>query len=235
MARQISLPQVLDLGCSYGINGALLNCDATMSELYERYCGPDAVAQNRDGLLTRDRQLVRSRHRARTMRLIGVDVSVEALEYARSAGFIDDGVHADLEERDPTDQERAQLAGTDVVISTGCIGYATERTIARLVEAAGEPRPWMAHFVLRMFPFEPVTACLDELGYETRRLDRPFRQRRFASREEQVLVLDTLADIGVDPRGLETDGWLYAQLHWGRPRARPDRTVVDLAMTSTGG
>src|SRR5213592_4362566 len=70
------------------------------------------------------------RHRVRTMSLIGVDVSIKALEYARSAGFIDDAVHADLEDQDPTDQERAQLTGTDVVISTGCIGYVTERTIA---------------------------------------------------------------------------------------------------------
>ena len=28
---------VLDVGCSYGINAALLSCDATMDELYDRY------------------------------------------------------------------------------------------------------------------------------------------------------------------------------------------------------
>jgi carnitine O-acetyltransferase len=234
-ARQVPLPKVLDLGCSYGINGALLNCNATMSELYERYCGPDAVAQTRDRLLTRDRQLVQARRRIRTMRLVGLDISIEALEYARSAGFIEDAVHANLEDQDPSDRQRAQLTGTDVIISTGCVGYVTEQTIARLVEAAGERRPWMAHFVLRMFPFEPVTECLDGLGYQTHRLDRPFRQRRFANRQEQLRVLDTLADIGLDPRGLETDGWLYAQLYLCRPRVRPGRTVVDLATIRTGG
>jgi hypothetical protein len=140
-------------------------------------------------------------------------------------------VHADLEERDPTDGEREQIAGTDIIISTGCIGYVTDRTIARLVEATGEPRPWMAHFVLRMFPFEPVTEYLATAGYETLQLDRPFKQRRFASQEEQALVLDTLSEIGVDPRGLETDGWLYAQLHICRPRVGRGRTVVDLATT----
>ncbi len=32
---------VLDLGCGYGVNSALLRCDATMDELYRHYCGVD--------------------------------------------------------------------------------------------------------------------------------------------------------------------------------------------------
>jgi carnitine O-acetyltransferase len=230
-SRQVPTPHVLDVGCSYGINGALLYCDATINELYERYCGPDALTQTRDTLVRRDRELVRSRARATNLRLIGLDVSSDALAYALSAGFVENAVHADLEERDPTDREGEQILGTDLVISTGCIGYVTDRTIARLVDASGERRPWMAHFVLRMFPFEPVTQCLAAFGYETMRVGRQFKQRRFASREEQALVLDTLSEVGVDPHGLETDGWLYAQLHISRPRGGRGRTVVDLAAT----
>jgi carnitine O-acetyltransferase len=87
----------------------------------------------------------------------------------------------------------------------------------------------MAHFVLRMFPFEPIARCLAGFGYETVHLDRVFKQRRFASAEEQSLVLDTLSTVGVDPRGLETDGWLYAQLYVSRPRGAKTCAVVDLA------
>jgi carnitine O-acetyltransferase len=29
----------------------------------------------------------------------------------------------------------------------------------------------------------------------------------------------TLAEVGVDPTGLEADGWLYAQLFISRPRS----------------
>ena len=36
---------VLDIGCSYGINAALLRCDAGLDELYDRYCGVDASTQ----------------------------------------------------------------------------------------------------------------------------------------------------------------------------------------------
>jgi carnitine O-acetyltransferase len=45
-----------------------------------------------------------------------------------------------------------------------------------------------------------------------------FPQRRFVSAQEQQQVLDTLASVGVDPRGLESEGWLYAELHVSRPR-----------------
>jgi carnitine O-acetyltransferase len=144
------------------------------------------------------------------------------------AGFIDSAVHANLEEDEPTERQREQFAGTDVVISTGCLGYITDRTISRIVNANGERLPWMAHFVLRMFPFEPVAEPLEKLGYSTVRVERVFKQRRFASPEEQSRVLDRLSSNGVDPRGLEADGWLYAQLYLSRPRAAKHRTVIHL-------
>ncbi|REE95651.1 class I SAM-dependent methyltransferase [Thermomonospora umbrina] len=216
------IPTVLDLGCSYGINAALLKCDATMDELYERYCGTDADTQIRSSLLARDRAYVSARNRRDRPKVMGMDVSEPALAYALAAGFLDDAVHADLEADDPTERQREQLAEADLVVSTGCIGYVGARTITRIVEAHGERKPWMAHFVLRMFPFEPVAESLAEAGYETVRHEGVFKQRRFATEEEQSLVLDTLASVGVDPTGLETDGWFYAQLYVSRPAANTE-------------
>lgn len=215
----VRVPTVLDIGCSYGINAALVMYGATMRGLYDRYSGRDAHRQTRDTLLARDRELVRSGGHADRTRFLGLDASDNALSYALEAGFLDGAVHADLEADDPTREQRAQLAETDLVISTGCLGYVTERTIARVVEAHDGRPPWMAHFVLRMFPFDPIAEHLAEAGYETVRRDGLFRQRRFATAEEQSLVLDRLSAVGVDPRGLETDGWLYAQLYVSRPRA----------------
>src|SRR5262249_22477855 len=157
----------LDIGCSYGVNAALLKCDITMEELYERYRGRDSGAHTSDTLLAADRALTRSRAPLDTARFVGLDSSRPALSYAQSAGFLDDAVHADLERSEPTEEQRQRLVGLDLVISTGCIGYVTQKTLSRIVRANGEHRPWMAHFVLRMFPFGPIANTLDEWGYDT--------------------------------------------------------------------
>lgn len=210
--------RIVDIGCSYGINAALLKFDASMDELYERYCDFGASVQTRSALLARDGELARSRSGLNDLSVIGLDTSLPALSYALTAGFLDAAVHADLEAHEPTEQQRRHLAGADMVISTGCLGYVTHRTLARVVGASGGRRPWMAHFVLRMFPFERVADSLAGLGYETICLEPVFRQRRFASPEEQSQILDTLSGVGVDPRGMEADGWLYAQLYISLPR-----------------
>lgn len=212
-ASGVATPQVVDIGSSYGINAALLRCDASMPELYERY--GDAAPETTDELLARDRDLVAARTGVRAT-FLGLDVSEPALAYATKAGFLDDSVLADLESGEPTAEQRAQLAGTDLVISTGCLGYVGVPTVSRVVAASGRT-PWMAHFVLRMFPFDPIADALAEFGYRTVRADGLFKQRRFVSAAERDQVLDTLASVGVDPSGVETDGWFYAQLFLCRP------------------
>ncbi|MDT3443177.1 MULTISPECIES: class I SAM-dependent methyltransferase [unclassified Pseudofrankia] len=264
--------RVLDVGCSYGVNAALLKLDVAMDELYDRYAGeigravgdPGGGHQDRDRgsvggqltaaptateatgttglaadprtratLVASDRALTTARGGATDIEVIGLDASGPALAYALDAGFLDDALHADLESREPTEPERARLAGVDLVISTGCLGYVTGRTLTRIVtaatssDAAAEPDaaaggggpglPWMAHFTLRMFPFDPIAETLAGFGYQTVAVDRLFEQRRFASPQERDQVLATLAGVGVDPRRLEADGWLYAQLFISRP------------------
>ncbi|SDM82281.1 class I SAM-dependent methyltransferase [Allokutzneria albata] len=221
-------PRVVDIGCSYGINAALLNHGASMEELYERYTDPAVADLSTSALAERDRRLSKKQGNAW---IVGLDSSRPALDYALAAGFLDDAVCADLENKDLTEEQREQLAGTDLVISTGCIGYVGASTIAKVAEVS---EPLMAHFVLRMVPFEPVEEALRELGYDTVRADGVFRQRRFVSVEEQDQVLDTLRTVGVDPRGLEDTGWLYAQLHLCRPTTSA-RTIVDLTSATGQG
>jgi hypothetical protein len=210
------VPRVLDVGCSYGVNAALLRYDATVDELYEHYGALDPDAP-RTAVLAADRDWVRRHRRGRPIVCLGLDASGAALSYAHDAGFIDVPIHADLEHDEPTAPQWEQLATADLVISTGCYGYVGVRTFEAVTS---QHRPWMAHTVLRMYSYEPVVECLAERGYETLCVDRLFRQRRFASAEEQSLVLDTLSEMGVDPAGRETDGWLYAQLFISRPGTR---------------
>ncbi|WP_410658715.1 class I SAM-dependent methyltransferase [Amycolatopsis sp. lyj-112] len=210
--RDVKIPTVLDLGCSYGVNAALHRCDISMEQLYDHYTDTDALS--RDELLAHDRRLVDRLSVGDGVRFIGLDSSAPALDYALAAGFIDEAIHADLENEEPTEDQRALLADVDLVISTGCVGYVTEKTLTRIAQ---ENRPWMAHFVLRMFSYEPVASSLAGLEYETAEIDGVFRQRRFASEAEQAQILDTLSVAGVDPRGLESDGRLYARLFVSRP------------------
>ncbi|MFJ7215785.1 class I SAM-dependent methyltransferase [Amycolatopsis sp. NPDC098790] len=204
-------PTVLDVGCSYGVNAALRRCEATMDDLYAHYTDPDVRALSHAQLIEADRARVTDPGGAK---FYGLDASAPALEYALSAGFLDEAIHADFESEDPDSTQRKLLEDVDLVISTGCVGYVTEKTIARI---ARESRPWMAHFVLRMFSYEPVADSLAGLGYDTAPVPGVFRQRKFASAEEQAQILDTLDAAGIDPTGLEADGWLYAQLYVSRP------------------
>jgi predicted TPR repeat methyltransferase len=201
---------VLDVGCSYGVNAALYRCDTTMDALYEHYTGEEADRLDRAGLIARDRALPQPRD----VRFIGLDNSAPALEYAHAAGFLDEAVHADLERNDPTERQRAVLADADLVISTGCVGYVTEKTITRVV---GHRRPPMAHFVLRMFSYQPVAESLAALGYETVAVEGVFRQRRFATAAEREQILDAVRANGVELHELEHEGWLCAQLYLSRP------------------
>lgn len=213
--RRVSTAQVLDIGSSYGINAALLRCDLTITDLYERYC--DAGSLGHAALVARDRELVRTRAGGPQARFVGLDIAQPALSYACETGFLDAAVHADLERSAPTPSQLEALANTDLVISTGSLGYVGANTLAQVVTASRRA-PWMAHFVLRMFPFDAIEESLSGFGYDTVRLDGVFKQRRFISAEEQSRVLDTLSGVGVDPTGLESDGWLYAELHVSSPR-----------------
>jgi SAM-dependent methyltransferase len=204
---------VLDVGCSYGVNAALYKCETTMDELYTHYADAAEAGVDRATLVEQDRALVRTN----TVRFVGLDVAEPAVTYAKDAGFLDDAVYADLENVEPTPAQSAVLAQADLVVSTGCIGYVTERTIARLADLPGGRRPAMGHFVLRMFSYEPVAEALAALGYETVAENGLFKQRRFASAQEQDQILDSMRENGVTPHELETDGWLCAELYLSRP------------------
>ncbi|MFD0363143.1 class I SAM-dependent methyltransferase [Nocardia sp. GCM10030253] len=213
-SARVATPTVLDIGCSYGVNAALLRFDTTIGELAEHYRQAEG---DQAGLIARDRARLDAQDRLADVRFIGMDAAHPALSYAHAAGFLHDTVHADLEAADPTDEQRATLATADIVVSTGCVGYVTEKTLSRVALAHPRRRPWMAHFVLRMFSFEPIAAELAALGYRTEQAPGIFEQRRFASDAERAHVLNTLSDKGVDTTDHETEGWLYANLYLSRP------------------
>ncbi|WP_127248655.1 class I SAM-dependent methyltransferase [Mesorhizobium sp. M1A.T.Ca.IN.004.03.1.1] len=206
--------KVIDLGCSYGINGALLKHGRSMDELYRLYGA--AAADDLEALLQRDRDLYAEPADA-ALEIVGVDPADRAIAYAVDAGMLDAGVATNLEKSDPTPEDTAAIENADLIISTGCVGYVTETSLERLLETSLDSRPWMAHFVLRMFDFGGPEEMLGRHGYVTEKLEGLFRQRRFASAEERQHVLDNLRRLGIDAAGAEETGWYLAELHVARP------------------
>jgi hypothetical protein len=163
--------------------------------------------------VVRDRKLFAEMRLDREIKVVGLDVAGEALDYAAEIGIIEAALATNLELVPPPVEGKELLAETDIVISTGAIGYVGVPTFSRILDCA-ERSPWFALFALRMFPISEIATMLRSRGYVVyRQGGRTYRQRRFASRDERQEVLARLAALNIDPTGLEADGWYHAEFY----------------------
>lgn len=228
-------PVVLDVGCSYGINAAVHRFPLTFGGLRHRYARREMKALSADELMRLDRNFYAAWPDGGLARFVGLDVSAPAIRYATSVGLLDQGVVADLENNALSKDDARIISNVDVIMSTGCIGYVTEKTFDKLLNATGKT-PWIISFVLRMFPFDSLAATFAERGLVTERLSGvTFIQRRFRDAEEFENSLATLAKIGVDATGLETEGLFHADLILSRPEADARAMPLDDIVTVASG
>lgn len=226
--RDRSELSVVDVGCSYGINAALLRHDLSLDSLYRRYANPEIGELSSGALEQRDREFFSTLPIAQSLHITGLDVARHAVRYAESVSLLDRGIAYDLE-ADPFDASRfTTLAQTDVVISTGCVGYVTDITFTHILEAATGPcKPWVASFVLRMFPYDAIAASCGDHGLVTYKLTgQTFVQRRFADHKERASILTQLEDRHLPVTGLEDTGYLQAEFFLSVPT--PDAQELDL-------
>ncbi|MCG8503704.1 MAG: hypothetical protein MI755_03775 [Sphingomonadales bacterium] len=217
--RRSETVHVLDLGCSYGVNAALLKHDLSMPELYEHWGQEKFTEATPDEVVEYDRRYFGTLPEAEDIEVIGLDQAEQAVEFAEEVGLIDEGLAVNLETEQLPGPVKENLAQVDLITSTGCVGYVTEKTFERLLPAVtdGNP-PWLANFVLRMFPFEPISEMLKKRGYATEKLEgHTFVQRNFTSEEERKQVLQQLHEQGIDPAGEEAEGHLLAEFYLSRP------------------
>ena len=219
VARRKRSLDIVDLGCSYGINAAVLKYGCGMAELAERYRGLDDDCVPHD-VLRDDQEIFTHARPRRDLRITGLDRAHFASAYGFWAGLLDDAIAEDLEERDPSPHAVAALARCDMIISTGVVGYVTERSFTRIIQCQpADDLPWVASFVLRMFDYEPVARVLEDFGYVTEKLEgRYFPQRRLADRREKAHVERLLRARGLDPCSMESEGHYLAEFHLSRPR-----------------
>ena len=232
---------VLDIGCSYAINGALMKYAVDYEALRQRYTAPPMQGLTSNEMLEFDRHFYQSWPKVPGVRCIGLDVSENAVRYAENCGILDHGLAIDLESRDPTPEEAKILSEVDIIISTGCVGYVTSKTFERVAKLAGthggkKRAPWAANFVLRMFPFDNIAKTLAGHGMVTERYEgATFVQRRFASREEMESVIRTVEGLGYDTDGHETEGLYHSELFVSRPREEIARRPLQDLVTVVSG
>jgi hypothetical protein len=228
-------PVVLDVGCSYGINAALQRFPLSFNTLRSRYAKREMASVSSEELACLDRSFYASWPEIAQARFLGLDVSEPAIRYAQNVGLLDAGIAANLERHAlrPGDTEVVRRA--DLLLSTGCVGYVTDMTYRRVLDALDAP-PWVVSFVLRMFPYDRMAEALESYGLVTERLaGATFVQRRFRDVEEFRRSLAALAERGVETEGFESEGRFQAELFVSRPAAEVRAAPLGEIVTVTSG
>ena len=231
--RHGSTQTVLDVGCSYGINAAVHRFPLSFGALRSRYARHEMMALSPQELARLDRHFYSSWPQVGLAEFTGLDISAPAVRYARSVGLIERGVIADLERDTLTAEDAEAIRRTNVILSTGCVGYVTDKTYTQLLQAIESP-PWVISFVLRMFPYDALAQAMSRFGLVTERLTgATFVQRRFRDIHEFTGSLAALNERNVDTMGFESEGLFHAELYVSRPeadvRAAPLEQIVTIA------
>jgi len=221
---------LLDLGCSYGVNAALLKHDLSMPELYKHWGDQALTGVTPEEVAARDRRFFNNLDDPEDIEMIGLDQAESAVAFGEETGLLDEGLALNLENEPLPGSAREELEQVDLVMSTGCVGYVTEKSFDRILPAVTRGQPaWMGNFVLRLFPFDVIADRLSDWGYVTEKLEgRTFVQRRFESDEEQEQVIEQLCAQGIDPTGLETEGELLAEFYLSRPASPTNIPIENL-------
>lgn len=226
---------VLDVGCSYGINAAVHRFPLSFGTLRSRYARHEMAALSSEELAHLDKRFYDSWPDIGLARFIGLDASAPAIHYARNVGLIDHGIIADLERASLAPEDVRHVQQANVILSTGCVGYVTDKTYRQLLAAMDNP-PWVVSFVLRMFPYDALAVALSEFGLVTERLaGATFVQRRFRDVEEFTSTLDALGTNGIDTSGFEAEGTFQADLFVSRPEADVRAAPLDEIITINSG
>lgn len=228
-------PRVLDVGSSYGINAAVHRFPVTFASLRRRYARHEMAALESTEVARLDRHYYASWPDKGLAAFVGLDASSQAIQYAKDVGLFEDGIVADLEHGELTREAADVLDGVDIVLSTGAIGYVSDKTFRPIVDAISRPL-WVVSFVLRMFPYDGIQTVLDERGLVTEHLGSAlFAQRRFIDLAEFHACLDRLSARGLDSGGLESRGLLQAGLFVSRPADDIRRAPLDDIVTISVG
>ncbi len=228
---------ILDVGCSYGVLAAIMRHGLSVEQLRNRYATASVRSVSSERLAACDAHYFAGWPERPDLRFIGLDASPEAVGYAAKVGLLDEGLATDLETGELDEQTREVVRRADLIVSTGAVGYVSEKTFAKLLSAF-EPgdTPWVASFVLRLFSYDAIAGKLAEHGLETEKFEgATFVQRRFRDEAEFEDTLRLLREAGIDPAGKEAEGLFHAELFVSRPPAEIERTGLSEIVSLSSG
>lgn len=215
--------QMLDIGCSYGMGTAFVKYGCSFDEMVAFFTS--RAPKDYSLCCEATRNWVNVTPPDCNVRCVGLDNSEEAIRFALDAGLLDGGITTDFEQRGvmPNETERAWFRSCNLLISTGAIGYVTERTLSVVLRDLGRNHPdnfgpCAVLTILRMFDTKPITEVFEEHGLvlvpvpEVR-----LPQRRFVDREERATMLSILHNCGIVTEGWEDGGKLFADLFVAAP------------------
>lgn len=228
---------ILDLGCSYGVNPALLKYHLKFSQLFNRYTSPSILNLGPAEMITMDKNYFKAWPLDNDIKFIGLDTSVHALNYAQQAGIVEDIICVNLEEEELTEQQRILIQQVDLIISTGCVGYITFKTFQKIMSCyVPGNAPWVASFVLRMFPYAPISEVFKKYNLSTEKLKgTTFIQRRFESQNEFEETIKALKSQKKAVREKEEKGFFHTEFFLSRPQQSvEERALSDIVSLTTG-
>ncbi len=215
--------QMLDVGCSYGIGSAFVKYGCSFDEMVAFFAtrAPEEYHATCEAM----RMWLNIVPPACDVRVVGLDSSEPAIRFAVDAGLLDGGLARDFERSNlnPTDEDNTWFRSCNLVISTGAIGYVTERTFNIVLrhlgkDHPGDSGPFAVVTGLRMFDITPIKTVFEEHGFQFESVPGVrLPQRRFANAEECEKVLSLLHDRGIDTRDWEDRGKHYAYLFIAAP------------------
>ena len=229
--------QMLDVGCSYGIGSAFVKYGRSFDEIVA-FFEARAPREYRSACEA-TRSWLNITPPACDVRAVGLDSSERAIRFAVDAGLLDGGIARDFEKCGavPTDDEVAWFRSCNLLISTGAIGYVTDKTFGIILEHLGKDSPcefgpFALVTILRMFDSSPIESCFEEHGYSFGRVPGVrLPQRRFTGSEERQRVLSQLHDRGLDTSDLEDKGKHYADLFIAAPQEQFSRLMECMSGT----
>ncbi len=234
-ASRAAPAKVLDVGCGFGINAALVRYPIDLNRLAHRYRDLDGADIDAARLIGLDGNYFASWPEQVTAEIAGYDTSTTAATYAQRTELVSHAITTDLENGSLQEDDKAALVGTNCIISTGCASYAGPATFNQLFEAIGDPLPWVAIFVLRTETFGELRECFESHGLKVEKLrGATFIQRRYHSSSEWTQSLLNLETRGVPTTGKEAQGLMHAELFIARPEAEAERGLHDFLSISSG-